>query len=258
MPVPETPLSLERLLTEIAHEYPPQLIPAQVADVRRIGFALGLIAHRPAEPIAVCDIGGGVGMFSVACAALGWRSILVDDFGDGVNREYGDNALGPHQRHGVQVIHQDVLEKELPFAQNSLDVVTCLDAMEHFHRSPKALFRSLVDILKPGGAFILSAPNCVNLRKRITVPLGHGKWTPMGEWYEAEQFRSHVREPDVADLRYIARDLGLANVRILGRNWFAYRSSKAVIRTLARLSDRFLQLRPTLCANLYLVGTKPA
>jgi SAM-dependent methyltransferase len=253
----EEPLSLGRLLTEIAHEYLPQLISSQLVDVRRIAFELRLVAHRPAEPITVCDIGGGVGMFSVACTALGWRSILVDDLGDGVNRQYGDSALGPHRRHGVQVIQKDALEGELPIAPESLDVVTCFNVMEHFHRSPKKLFRSLAAMLKPGGSFILSVPNCVNLRKRITVPLGYGKWSSMGEWYEAEQFRSHVREPDVDDLRYIARDLGLTDVQILGRNWAADLSPSALIRALAKLSDRFLRLWPTLCADIYMLGTKP-
>ena len=34
----------------------------------------------------------------------------------------------------------------------------------------------------------------------------------MAHWYEPELFRGHVREPDVDDLRYIARDMGLEDV----------------------------------------------
>jgi hypothetical protein len=68
----------------------------------------------------------------------------------------------------------------------------------------------LLVALKPGGLFFLRAPNCVILRKRITVPLGVGKWSSMDEWYEREMFGGHIRGPDVGHLRYIARDLGLA------------------------------------------------
>jgi hypothetical protein len=76
--------------------------------------------------------------------------------------------------------------------------------------------------LKPGGLFFLGVPNCVFLRKRITVPLG--KWSSMDEWYERETFGGHIREPDVGHLRYIARDLGLGYVRVFGRNWLGYAS----------------------------------
>ena len=64
----------------------------------------------------------------------------------------------------------------------------------------------------------------MNLRKRITVPLGYGKWSRMEDWYEEDRFRGHVREPDVADLRYIGADLDLKNIEILGRNWLGYQS----------------------------------
>ena len=43
---------------------------------------------------------------------------------------------------------------------------------------------------------MVGVPNCVNLRKRLTVPLGRGKWSPMADWYEQPSFRGHVREPD--------------------------------------------------------------
>src|SRR5262249_26701438 len=125
-----------------------------------------------------------------------------------------------------------------------------------WHNSPKRLFHQLMTALKPNGLFIISAPNCVNLRKRITVPFGVGKWTAMRDWYEVEHFRSHVREPDVADFRYIATDLGLKNARIIGRNWSGYRSRFRAARIVTPFIDRLLRLRPSLCSDIYLVGQK--
>jgi SAM-dependent methyltransferase len=251
-------METRELLRSLACEYPARLIPSQLMDVERMAFALELVRQYTTGKIAICDIGGGIGLFSVACAALGWQSILVDDFGDAVNLELGDAALGPHRKHGVQVIARDVAAQGLDFAPASLDVFTCFDSMEHWHNSPKRLFHSVMSMLRPGGLFVLSGPNCVNLRKRLMVPLGYGRWTPLAEWYEKERFRSHVREPDVSDLRYIGRDMGLANVRILGRNWGGLTSRSAVIRTLSRLADPLLRLHPPLCSDIYLVGTKPA
>src|SRR5205085_2745440 len=117
-------------------------------------------------------------------------------------------------------------------------------------------FRELVGTMNEGGRFVLSAPNCVNLRKRVTALFGRCKWSSMKDWYEPEEFRGHVREPDVSDLRYIAADLGLGHARIIGRNWLGVQSGNAAIRTLSTVLDPLMRLRPSLCSNLYLVGEK--
>jgi hypothetical protein len=57
-----------------------------------------------------------------------------------------------------------------------------------------------------------------------------------------------VREPDVDDLRYIAKDIGLTDYRIVGRNWVVNAGP------LMKVIDRLLQFRPTLCKDLYLIG----
>ena len=78
----------------------------------------------------------------------------------------------------------------------------------------------------------------------------------MHDWYETEVFRGHVREADVSDLLYIAKDMRLAEVRIVGRNWLGYFSNNAGIRIAARLFDYPLRLRPQLCSDIYMLGKK--
>jgi len=91
--------------------------------------------------------------------------------------------------------------------------------MEHWHHSPKAFFHRVTRSLRPGGLFLLCGPNSVNLRKRFSVPFGRSNWSSMEDWYEQQVFRGHVREPNVNDLRHIARDLGLVVISVFGRNW---------------------------------------
>ena len=126
----------------------------------------------------------------------------------------GGATLEVHRSLGVRVEARDPLTAGFGFPNRSLDVVTTFDSMEHWHHSPKRLFASVMEALKPGGLFVIGGPNAVNLRKRITVPLGRGKWTEMAHWYETQRFRGHVREPDVDDRRYIARELGLTAVEV--------------------------------------------
>src|SRR5580700_8876364 len=67
-------------LTELARQYPTGLIEIELEDVPRTAYNIALsLGHAPADPV-ICDVGGGMCMFSLGCAALGYRAILIDDF----------------------------------------------------------------------------------------------------------------------------------------------------------------------------------
>ena len=227
-------------------------------DVPRIAYNISLVLQRTGGNVRICDLGGGIGLFSVGCAAVGMSSILVDDFRDEVNAKFEDVPRTVHKKYNVEIISADVIETPPSFANESLDVVTSFDSFEHWHHSPKHLFQEVMKWLKPNGLFIIGMPNCVNLRKRITIPLGYGKWSQMEDWYEPDRFRGHVREPDVADLRYIGKNLGLKCIEIIGRNWLGYNSRFYWVRVMTQFIDIPLRLFPSLCSDLYLIGRKPS
>jgi len=249
-------------LVKLAHEYPTSMVNEQLRDIPRIAFnirlVLGSAGPVPRNELSICDIGGGIGLFSLGCATLGFkRVLLIDDFNDPVNQKVGDSIFSLHRKYGVSIVSRDVISTRICDSCRGFDVVTTFDSMEHWHHSPKKLFKEVMSGLKPGGTFILSVPNCLNLKRRATVLLGMGKWSSMKDWYELELFRGHVREPDVDDLKYIARDMGLCRVRIVGRNWMGHYSTKSYIRVATRLVDLPLRLKPSFCSDLYLVGEKP-
>jgi SAM-dependent methyltransferase len=250
---------VEEILEGVARSYSSKLIDGQLRDVPRIAFNISL-ALNGADPraMSICDIGGGVGLFSTGCAALGMNALLVDDFADPINRRVGDSVFVVHKKYGVRILSRNVVTDGLADISERFDVVTTFDSMEHWHHSPKRLFQQVgKQLLKPGGRFVLSAQNCVNLRKRLSVPLGVGKWSSMEDWYQEPEFRGHVREPDIADLRYIARDMGLKDVQILGRNWLGYDSRFRFVRLGTWIADRPLRMFPSLCADLYMTGHSP-
>lgn len=225
-------------------------------EIERQSFNVSLVRSRLRDGDTVCDIGAGWGLFATACAAVGLKAIAVDDRGDAGFNDSGDKRLRMPADHGVRVIARDVVTDGLDLPASSVHAFTSFDSMEHWHQSPKRLFHQMMNSLVPGGLFILGVPNASNLRKRVEAVLGQTEWSSMGEWYERPQFRSHVREPNVRDLRYIARDLGLGNVQVIGRNYQGLISSAAV-RIVTRAIDRPLRLFPTLCADIYLVAEKP-
>lgn len=242
-------------LENVAGQPPHTLRELMLADLPRFAFELDmLISHAP-RGATLADVGGGMSVFTAAAARLGYRCYLLDDFRDRWHSE-SMQVLELHRSAGVEVISCDVLKEDLPLPNDFLDVVTSFDCIEHLHSSPKAMFQRIRDALKPGGTLIVGAPNCVNLRKRITVPFGRGKWSQMEEWYEDDVFRGHVREPDVEDLKYIGRSLNLSKYDVLGRNWLGYTSRYPWVRALTPFADKMLRLRPSVCSNIYLVGTK--
>jgi SAM-dependent methyltransferase len=248
--------AIRQTILDVAGRYPDSMRYIVDGDIERTAFHINLLLSRRGRDIAVCDIGGGVALFSPACAALGMKVTLVDDFSDELNQIVGNDILEIHKHFGVEIISIDVITQNLDFSSGSFDAVTIFDSMEHWHNSPKNLFHELRGWLKPQGLFIVGVPNCVNLRKRITVPLGIGKWSSMESWYDVEVFRGHVREPDVDDLLYIARDLRLDDIEIIGRNWLGYISRYKFARILTPYLDRVLQRFPRLCANIYMLGVK--
>lgn len=62
-------------------------------------------------------------------------------------------------------------ELELPFPNNSVDVVICTEVLEHLTLGTP-LVREMSRILKPTGYAIISVPNIVSLKSRIKVLIG--------------------------------------------------------------------------------------
>jgi SAM-dependent methyltransferase len=236
--------------------------PRAEVTLERTAFDLSLIADILQRPTAtVLDVGGGLGLFASCAAALGARSLLMDDLkwllGDPKHRQFYDVLQQLWSELGVELVSRDVIRDGLGDDVGDIDAVTQFHFMEHAHASPKGLFHAEVDRLRPGGRFVIAVPNCSNLRKRITTPIGKTKWSPMDEWYDEPAFHGHVREPDVDDLMYIARDLGLENVSVVGRNFLGLANPAMGRRLAAQATDKVLRRRPSLCSDIYLVGDKP-
>jgi SAM-dependent methyltransferase len=205
---------------------------------------------------SVLDIGGGYGPFAVMLASMGVRAVSMDEFSHPYFSERLDHRKVAEDA-GVELVRQDAVSGlPLPFPDQSFEAVTSVDSMEHWHHSPKQLLSEVRRVLTPGGRLVIGVPNAVNLRKRLSVPLGKTNWSRFEDWYEEPVFYGHVREPTVGDLNRIASDMGLSEWHVVGRNWLGFRGG-SMRQRVAAMVDPILRYRPTLCANIYLIGTTP-
>jgi 2-polyprenyl-3-methyl-5-hydroxy-6-metoxy-1,4-benzoquinol methylase len=249
---------VERIIKKLYEEYWPSYDSEVIrAGIKRHCFHIDMILSTKGINCTICDIGGGWGIFSAVCAQLGMKSVLVDDFRDEGFFDFNDPRFEMQRYYGIEIISRDVIKDGIDFPPETFDAFTCIDSMEHWHHSPKTLFYQLVNALKPGGIFVLGVPNCVSLHKRVAALLGYGRWSTMADWYEKTSFRGHMREPNVKDLIYIANDIGLVEIKIIGRNWLLMGANNKVIRLIAPIYDRITRLRPSFCTSLYMVGKKP-
>jgi SAM-dependent methyltransferase len=207
---------MRKELRETALRYPTTLIAAQLQDVPRTAFHVALLWREAGPHATVCEIGGGSSLFSAGCAALGIQVTLVDELPAEIRPLYRDL--------GVKLVTRDVLYGAVEFPPNHFDAVVSFDGIQHLHTAPVDFFRRLKSWLRPGGAFILGVPNGKVRRSR---------------------------EPRVGDLKSLAKSMELRSVRIAGRNWLGSRRTP-----LHRGADHLLRLRPSLCADLYLIGHK--
>lgn len=236
------------------HNYPPHVVNNYI---NRHAFEVQMLCKTLGEVKDKCvvDIGGGWGAFAAACSALGMKAMIVDDFGDKGKSNLDDIRYSLPKDFDVKVIRKDIVQG-LDFPLASIDAVTSFDMVEHLHASPKRFFHDAMKSLRKDGIFFLGVPNCVNLRKRITVPLGIGSWSSFSDWYDVPVFRGHVREMDVRDLKKVAKDIFLCDYKIFGRNWLGYEHASSVIRSAVGFSDKIMRVFPSICSDLYLLGRK--
>jgi SAM-dependent methyltransferase len=216
------------------------------------------------------DLAPGTTAFGPIARALGMQVTLIDDYGGGggveVTRQEVTQQLilNFRERLGIRVEQMDFISSPLPLSDDSVDVITCFHSLEHWHHSPKPLFREICRVLKTGGYLIIATPNAVNLRKRISVPLGGTNYGTLEEWYHHGDpvYRGHVREPVVRDLQRLMEWNHLEVVATLGRNFIGRDSialgflPKPLVKTLAIIADHVIRMFPTLCSDIHVIGRK--
>jgi len=231
----------------------PERMRPRLESIRpEVCFEVGLSF---ASGATLLDLGGRAGFHCLVAQLAGMRTICVDNF----STQYLPSPRKLHflkqaeiaAEHGVRFIEADIVDWDVP-ANLAFDHAMTHGCIEHLTQSPRRTYRRLSERLPIAGTFVIGAPNAANLLKRFRVPAGRNIFAKLDDWYLRERFHGHVREPILSDLAFIVRDIGLHPKSLIGRNWM----KRDRFGPFKDVLDRVLQLRPTLCSNLYVVGER--
>jgi 2-polyprenyl-3-methyl-5-hydroxy-6-metoxy-1,4-benzoquinol methylase len=124
------------------------------------GWLLAKLGQRAQgeERRRLLDVGCGTGMMIREAAGRGFEVAGLDISEEGVRQA---RELVPSAE-----LHVGVAE-ELPFADASFDVVTCVGSLEHVAKPDKAV-RQMARVVKPDGELLVIVPNSRYLMQWVT------------------------------------------------------------------------------------------
>jgi SAM-dependent methyltransferase len=137
------------------------------------------------------------------------------------------------------------LNRPLPLEDNTAGVVTAVETIEHLE-NPRAFFRELVRLTRPGGWVVVTTPNQLSLLSKLTLVLKN-----QFNAFQQSSYPAHLTALLEIDLRRMAVECSLTEVDVAysGQGRLAF-TSRHVPGVLSRLLPRAFS------DNVLLIGRK--
>ena len=110
----------------------------------------------------------------------------------------------------VRFVQIDLDVGRVPLTDASVEVVAAVETIEHLE-NPRAFFRELVRLTKPGGWVIVTTPNQLSLLSKLTL-LTKNQFNAFQEG--SGLYPSHITALLECDLRRISQECGLQRVEV--------------------------------------------
>ncbi len=109
----------------------------------------------------------------------------------------------------IDILAIDVECEQLPYPDESFDLVTCFECIEHLRSTPKRMLDEIARVLAPNGRLLLTTPNIVGTRAMVRLLAGkHPQENP--RYHRNPQFGIvHPREYSMRELLALLDSRGL-------------------------------------------------
>ena len=206
----------------------------------------------PVAGSTVLEVGSGLGSILLEMRRRGFRALGIEPSEEWcgiIRRRFEKEGLPSSCL--VQGIGED-----LPFADESVDLVVSLQVLEHVEE-PERVLCEIDRVLRPGGIFYLSAPNYFSFSEdHYRVLWFPGLTHRTGSWYlraigrDPEFFRNHVNNLTYPQVIRAAKKLGWTNLK-LERRLDRVRERRSLASNVAKAG---LKLAPGVWERLYHVS----
>lgn len=223
------------------------------------------------------DVGGWPGDFACTLALLQLPVTVLDKDLTRQTMKIRDEATGCYflggtttladkcRFYGLPMLACDLEREPIPLAEKSVEFIVFTEVIEHLRVGLLHALRELYRVLAPGGCLLLTTPNLLSLRNRLSLLVGRTDYDTMELPYDAlaaeERFGhgGHFRVfslPEVVDLMqrtgFRIRSRGYRQILPLSGEAEAWSLSSARRRVLHKLAQ---WLRP-LGNTVFLVCTR--
>ncbi|MDD5474882.1 MAG: class I SAM-dependent methyltransferase [Syntrophales bacterium] len=209
------------------------------------------IAMALRESPRVLDAGSGNGLLMALLKMLGHEVHAVDIVDHSADDLY--------RRHGIPFSICNIEADTFPFDMESIDAVTCCQALEHFTHSHLSPVLEMKRVLKTGGILEIDVPNAVCFRNRSRMLRGknitfdyhqHYLYAKPVVYKGREYYpERHNREFTKAEMELLLREAGFRDIEVRFLKSRRYRTGLDRIRSLGTaLRDAIPSLRKSLIA----------
>jgi SAM-dependent methyltransferase len=170
-------------------------------NVVRVVRVVELLRRRGFSGGELLEVGAWFGSFALALRRLGYSVVACDRYSS-----YGDafdSYIELMEGEGIRIVSTN-RDGELDQigALGRFDVVLAGAVIEHVPHTPRHLFETLYDAVRPGGLLALDTPNLARYWNRRALARGDTVFQPVEDQYLSEPpWEGHHRE-------YTARELG--------------------------------------------------
>ncbi len=179
---------IKTALAELIEKYPAELKQYMINNENRFIYQIETVLSTVnRENGTSLDIGAGFSPCSIVLAQMGWTAIIIDDYRDPGHDKVHQHMMSLFDEYSVKVISGNIFEDDMLFGSDEFDCVMTFDSMEHWHQSPKIIFKELTSRLNKGGILYW----CTQLRqhkKKINCTIWKG---------EMEYHERLVRNPNL-------------------------------------------------------------